>query len=137
MSARAVESRDDLAADLDHARALVRGAAPEVATLDTEAVHSFRVAEADVPLRPAKQAVGERVLAELAERPAGARAIASRLGVPLRTVQAALRRMADEGACVPVREGNAVQYVIEDTVFSEPTRSRLRAYGERGFHGEP
>lgn len=52
---------------------------------------------------------------------ASARELASRLNVSLRTIQAALRDMVDDGVCVTERDGRAVHYVVEDTTFCELT----------------
>ncbi|MEM7608349.1 MAG: hypothetical protein AAF411_23585, partial [Myxococcota bacterium] len=54
-------------------------------------------------------------------------AIARQLAVPLRTVQRALRDLVDVGSCEVVAEGRRSFYRIEDTTFSEPTLTRLRA----------
>ena len=51
----------------------------------------------------------------------GARDVAKRLNVPLRTVQMALRAMTEDGACVAVKEGRRVMYQVEDTTFCELT----------------
>lgn len=52
-----------------------------------------------------------------------ARDVAERLGVPLRTAQDALRRLAEVGVFRAVPSGRNVQYVLEDTTFGEPTRA--------------
>ena len=41
--------------------------------------------------------------------------------MPLRTVQATLRQLANEGVCRVERSGRNVEYVVEDTTFREPT----------------
>lgn len=69
----------------------------------------------------------QRILAALAAGGGGAREIAGRVRVPLRTVQLALKRLVDDGAARVEREGRRVSYVVEDTTFAEPTLSRLRA----------
>ncbi len=51
-----------------------------------------------------------------------ARDAAKALSVPLRTAQAALQALVDDGSCVRERRGNSVEYGVEDTTFSEPTR---------------
>lgn len=56
-----------------------------------------------------------------------AREIAERVGVPLRTVQASLSDLVSSEACMAHRRGRAMEYVIEDTVFSEITRNRFRS----------
>jgi hypothetical protein len=48
---------------------------------------------------------------------------AQQLALPLRTVQAVLQQLADEGAVRAVKQGRNVAYVVEDTTFSEPTRA--------------
>ena len=69
----------------------------------------------------------DRLLRALAEQPEGsARTVASALGVPLRTVQAAIKRLADEGACVVERQGRNIVYRVEDTTFSDPTSRAIR-----------
>ncbi|MEM9191901.1 MAG: hypothetical protein AAGF12_22200 [Myxococcota bacterium] len=50
--------------------------------------------------------------------------LAAQLKVPLRTVQRILRDLHADAGVVQVKEGRAVSYQIEDTTFSEPTRSR-------------
>ncbi len=67
----------------------------------------------------------DRVLAHLASGGAlSARHLASGLGVPLRTVQDALRSLVEGGACRRDRAGRQILYAIEDTTFQEPTRER-------------
>jgi DNA-binding transcriptional ArsR family regulator len=69
----------------------------------------------------------DRLLRALAEQPEGsARDVAGALGVPLRTVQAAIKRLADDGACVAERQGRNIVYRVEDTTFSEPTSRAIR-----------
>lgn len=50
-----------------------------------------------------------------------ARDLAGTLGMPLRTVQDALRELVEGGACRRHREGRKVVYAIEDTTFRQPT----------------
>jgi hypothetical protein len=47
---------------------------------------------------------------------------AASLGVPLRTVQLRLKKLAEEGACSVEKHGRNVAYRVEDTTFHEPTR---------------
>jgi hypothetical protein len=69
------------------------------------------------------QRTTDRVLRLLSERGgASAREAAGGLGISLRAAQAALKQLAESGACDAVRGGRSVEYVVEDTVFSEPTR---------------
>jgi predicted transcriptional regulator len=51
------------------------------------------------------------------------RAVAQMLGIPVRTAQHALKALAEEGICEVERRGRELQYRIEDTTFSEPTRT--------------
>jgi DNA-binding transcriptional ArsR family regulator len=53
---------------------------------------------------------------------ASAREAAEHLGIPLRTAQKALRRLADDGACRREQKGRHIVYHLEDTTFAEPTR---------------
>jgi hypothetical protein len=46
---------------------------------------------------------------------------ADRLGIPLRTAQAVLRRLAEEGVFRVEKDGRALLYALEDTTFREPT----------------
>lgn len=69
--------------------------------------------------------LAERVLRQIArERGVGARALASALEVPLRTIQVELARLVEDGACEPAPHGSG--YVVEDTTFSDPTAMGLR-----------
>ena len=52
---------------------------------------------------------------------ASAKELASRLDVPLRTVQMALREMTEEGICLAAKEGRRVFYTVEDTTFCSLT----------------
>jgi DNA-binding transcriptional ArsR family regulator len=73
----------------------------------------------------------DRILRYLALRgAASARDAALRLGVSLRAAQGALKELSSAGACQLRRDGRTVEYVVEDTVFSEPTQ-RLAAEGLR------
>lgn len=66
----------------------------------------------------------DRVLRMLvAQRGATAKELAAALDMPLRTVQAVLGQLVSEGACLQQREGAGVEYAIEDTTFSDPTRT--------------
>jgi len=38
-----------------------------------------------------------------------------------------LKDLVDEGACVMSKEGRKVSYLVEDSVFREPTRTRVAA----------
>lgn len=66
----------------------------------------------------------DRLLAHLAASgEVSARHLAAGLGVPLRTVQEALRGLVDDGACRRGRAGRQILYAIEDTTFQEPTQA--------------
>ncbi|MEM9194125.1 MAG: hypothetical protein AAGF12_33430 [Myxococcota bacterium] len=58
---------------------------------------------------------------------ATARDVARALKLPLRTVQRLLGGMVEDGSCASIPDGRRVEYVVEDTTFSEPTLHRLRA----------
>lgn len=80
-----------------------------------------------VPDPRSSRPVTDRVLRILAlEGAASAKDTSKRLGVALRTVQGALKELAQEGVCLVKKDGRAVQYVVEDTTFSETTL-RLRS----------
>jgi len=71
----------------------------------------------------------ERVLRSLSRAShQSIRETAEQLGVPLRTAQEALQALREDGAVSERRAGRRVQYRVEDTTFSEPTRWNL---GER------
>jgi hypothetical protein len=61
-----------------------------------------------------------RVLARAGK--GSAKDAAASLGVPLRTVQLRLKRLAEDGACTVEKHGRNVEYRVEDTTFHEPTR---------------
>jgi IclR-like helix-turn-helix domain-containing protein len=64
-----------------------------------------------------------RILRVLAERrQGGAREVAEALGIPLRTAQDALHRLAEDGALRAERRARGLHYFLEDTTFSEPTQ---------------
>lgn len=68
------------------------------------------------------QPLSDSVLRALANGAATAKDLARQLSVPLRTAQLALKQLVEEGACMSMREGRQIRYVLEDTTFSEPTR---------------
>jgi hypothetical protein len=76
-----------------------------------------------VPDPRCERPLDDRVLRALAEGGAmSAKDAAQRLGVPLRTVQALLAQLVEEGECHADKNGRRVQYRVEDTTFSEPTQ---------------
>jgi hypothetical protein len=80
-----------------------------------------------VPDPRVSQRTTDRVLRLLAERgTASAKDAAALLGISLRSAQAALSELATCGACDARKQGKSVAYVVEDTIFSEPSR-RLSA----------
>jgi hypothetical protein len=65
-----------------------------------------------------------RILQVLAEhRRAAPKEVASALGIPLRTAQDALRRLTDDGAVRKEKAARGLHYILEDTTFSEPTKT--------------
>lgn len=67
--------------------------------------------------------LNDRVLWLLStKRGTTARKAAQQLGLPLRTVQTALRELVEDGLCESLRTGRNVRYQVEDTTFSEPTQ---------------
>ncbi|MBN8612950.1 MAG: winged helix-turn-helix domain-containing protein [Deltaproteobacteria bacterium] len=56
------------------------------------------------------------------DRALSAKEIAERTGLPLRTVQAELGRLVDEGVCRREKDGRNTEYLVEDTVVREPSR---------------
>ena len=67
--------------------------------------------------------LADRVLANLAENQgSGATDLSENLNYPLRTVQAALQELVEEGAIEMERAGRKVRYKVEDTSFCEPTQ---------------
>lgn len=63
-----------------------------------------------------------RIIATTGRRGAGD--LAKELGMPLRTIQRALKELHAGEDVVLVKKGRSVGYQVEDTTFSEPTRSR-------------
>jgi hypothetical protein len=76
-----------------------------------------------VPDPRVSQRTTDRVLRLLAERgSASAKDAAGLLGISLRSAQNALAELAGSGACDSRKQGRNVAYVVEDTIFSEPSR---------------
>lgn len=76
-----------------------------------------------VPDPRVKRSLDDAVLRSLAQRPgATAKESAAHAGAPLRSVQHALKRLVEEGACEAKKQGRVVCYRVEDTTFTEPTR---------------
>lgn len=66
--------------------------------------------------------IEDRVLHALARRGrCTARDVATALDVPLRSVQGAIRELVEDGACREEPQGRRVEYVVEDTTYSDPT----------------
>ncbi|MFK8000612.1 MAG: hypothetical protein AB8H86_13510 [Polyangiales bacterium] len=69
-----------------------------------------------------KQPTGNAILGRLGQMgQSNAKSLAETLGIPLRTVQAALKELVNDGACEVQRIGRRVEYVVEDTTFQEIT----------------
>jgi hypothetical protein len=76
-----------------------------------------------VPDPPAERPLDDVVLRAVARNPGlSAKALSKELGVALRSVQTSLRSLVESGDCLAERNGRAVEYRVEDTTFSEPTR---------------
>lgn len=76
-----------------------------------------------VPDPRVKRSLDDAVLRSLAQHPgATARESAAHADAPLRSVQHALKRLVEDGACQAQRRGRVVCYRVEDTTFTEPTR---------------
>jgi hypothetical protein len=76
-----------------------------------------------IPDPRVSQRVSDRVLRLLAERgKASAKDAAGMLGISLRSAQSALAELAETGACDARKDGRNVAYVVEDSIFSEPSR---------------
>lgn len=95
-------------------------------TIERDNGVSVRVTQAFVIRDPrCAESVDSRVLRTVAARGAlDARSIGRHLTLPLRTVQRVLQRLQEDADLVQVKEGRRLAYTIEDTTFSEPTRSR-------------
>ena len=75
-----------------------------------------------IPDTRCRQSPEDRILRVLAQLGTVSAEEAARIaGIPLRTIQAALRTLTSDGACTAVREGRKVRYVVEDTTFHPPT----------------
>jgi len=73
-----------------------------------------------------------KILLVLAERAgAAAKDVATELGIPLRTAQDALARLAEDGAVRKERAKLRLTYVLADTTFSEPPAVARPAYGRQ------
>jgi hypothetical protein len=100
------------------------GDAAELVRREGRVVMEVRAPIAIVDPR-AERPLDDRVLSLVSARGHAARAreLAGDLDVPLRTIQAALQRLVDEGECLRDGEGQRVEYRVEDTTFREPTRA--------------
>ncbi len=77
-----------------------------------------------IPDPRTESSIDSRLLRAVAARPgATAKDVAKVLSIPLRTAQAKLTQLAEDGACDAEREGRQLHYSVEDTTFAEPTRS--------------
>lgn len=117
------------AAVLDALVSRMRKALTGVATLERVdgALSLTFVCSARLPDPRCAQPLEDRVLRVLVRAQDGtAKDAAMRLGLPLRTIQEALKELIDGGACAKRREGRKIAYVIEDTTFAPPTQSGVR-----------
>lgn len=72
-----------------------------------------------------EETIEDRVLGVLARSDAkSASELARELKIPLRTVQRILRELQVDAGVEQKKEGRKVRYAVEDTTFSEPTRTR-------------
>lgn len=103
----------------------VRERLGDLATVERASGRTALTVHADivVPDPRCGRPVADRLLYLLATRGGATAKEASKvLSVPLRTAQAALQDLVEAGSCQRERKGNRVEYKIEDTTFSEPTR---------------
>ncbi|MGE0790160.1 MAG: hypothetical protein AB7S26_31085 [Sandaracinaceae bacterium] len=104
----------------------MRNGLRSVASVDVEAEHiALRTSATFLVPDPRTATPNEdRVLRTVAaQRGISAKEVASALDMPLRTVQAVLGALVDEGACLLSRVGGGVGYAVEDTTFSDTTTS--------------
>ncbi|MEM7608959.1 MAG: hypothetical protein AAF411_26725, partial [Myxococcota bacterium] len=89
-------------------------------TLELRPAHTFLLRD------PAwEPSIEDRLLSALAQRQGqSASDLAKRLRTPLRTVQRLLSELQVEAGVSQTKEGRSITYAVEDTTFSEPTRSR-------------
>lgn len=114
---------------LDALVSRMRKALAGVATLERvdSALSLTFVCPARLPDPRCAQPLEDRVLRVLVRAQDGtAKDAAMRLGLPLRTIQEALKELIDGGACAKRRDGRKIAYVIEDTTFAPPTQSGVR-----------
>lgn len=79
-----------------------------------------------VPDPRSGHSLADRVLRVLSRQKAGsAKSASAALNVPLRSIQATLKELVENGECVPTRDGRNQNYRVEDTTFSDPSL-RLR-----------
>ena len=102
-------------AALDPAARLERGGGR--VRLETSTILAVPDARCDRP-------VEDRLLRLLGQRRGtSAREAAKALGVPLRSAQAVLKELVEDGSCLRDGAGRTTTYLIEDTTFREPTNS--------------
>jgi len=77
-----------------------------------------------IPDPRTESSIDSRLLRAVAARPgATAKEVAEALRIPLRTAQAKLAQLVEDGACDAEREGRQLHYSVEDTTFAEPTQT--------------
>jgi hypothetical protein len=120
------EKHDGVLRTLLHRTRALLGDAGEIARRDDRLFLIPKTALA-IPDPRCRRPIEQRILARLAESGGdlGAKEIATELRVPLRTVQLALEGLVDAGACVAEKRGRRVEYIVEDSVFCQPSFSRL------------
>ena len=93
------------------------------ATLDSTDGYVLRVHEDFSVIDPrCKQPTNNVILGRLGQiGQSNARRLSETLGIPLRTVQAALKGLVEDGACEMQRFGRRIEYIVEDTTFREIT----------------
>lgn len=75
-----------------------------------------------VPDPRSGHSLADRVLRVLSRQKAGsAKSASAALNVPLRSVQATLKELVENGDCVSTRDGRNQSYRVEDTTFSNPS----------------
>ncbi|MEM9194626.1 MAG: helix-turn-helix transcriptional regulator, partial [Myxococcota bacterium] len=80
----------------------------------------------------------DRLLALLARRgPSNPDEAAQDLGYSRRAVLDALKLLVEEGACRREKDGRKVRYEVEDTAFSDPTRTRFELAKRLDPHPDP
>ncbi|MEM6955429.1 MAG: helix-turn-helix domain-containing protein [Myxococcota bacterium] len=101
----------------------LRAALPVGASLQTDGAYVLRAREPFLVTDPrTAQSEQAELLAVLSTTGSyTAKEIAGRLELPLRTIQDALRRLAEDGICQVRKVGRRNEYFLEDTTYADPT----------------